>query len=108
MLIVHLFASYAHINLFHLFPSSWCQGSAATSACGSSLTFLFTFLHRKMQVLRFLYLCGFLVYTTGNFMFKVFMCSCSSCFGILFSIVITLLGEKGASLCASRAFACLF
>ena len=44
MLIVHLFVSYAHVNLCHFFSSSWCQGSASTSACGSSWTFLFTFL----------------------------------------------------------------
>ena len=31
-----------------------------------------------------------------------------SCFFILFSIVITSLGEEGAGLCASRAFVCLF
>ena len=43
MLIVHLFVSYAHGNLCHFFSSSWCQGFAATSACGSSWTFLFTF-----------------------------------------------------------------
>ena len=42
--IVHLFVSYAHVNLCHFFSSSWCQGLAATSACGSSLTFLFTVL----------------------------------------------------------------
>ena len=42
MLIVHLFVSYAHVNLCHFFSSSWCQGLAATSACGSSWTFLFT------------------------------------------------------------------
>ena len=45
MLIVHLFVSYAHVNLCHFFASSWCRGLAAASACGSSLTFLFTFLH---------------------------------------------------------------
>ena len=45
MLIVLLFLNYAHINLCHFFSSSWCQGLAATSACGSSWTFLFTFLH---------------------------------------------------------------
>ena len=44
MIIVYLFVSYAHINLCHFFSSSWCQGLAATSACGSSWTFLFTFL----------------------------------------------------------------
>ena len=26
MLIVHLFVSYAHVNLCHFFSSSWCQG----------------------------------------------------------------------------------
>ena len=40
---MHLFVSYAHVNLCHFFSSSWCQGLAATSACGSSWTFLFTF-----------------------------------------------------------------
>ena len=45
MLIVHLFVSYAHVNLCHFFSSSWCQGLAAASACGASLTFLFTFLY---------------------------------------------------------------
>ena len=44
MLIVHSFVSYAHVNLCHFFSSSWCQGLAAASACGSSWTFLFTFL----------------------------------------------------------------
>ena len=44
MLIVQCFVSYAHVNLCHLFSSSWCQGLAATSAYGSFWTFLFTFL----------------------------------------------------------------
>ena len=44
MLIVHLFVSYAHINLCHFFSSSWCRGLAVASACGSSWTFLLTFL----------------------------------------------------------------
>ena len=44
MLIVHLFVSYAHVNLCHFFSSSWCQGLAATSAVGCSWTFLFTLL----------------------------------------------------------------
>ena len=43
MFIVHLFVSYAHVNLCHLFSSSRCRGLAAASACGSSWTFLFTF-----------------------------------------------------------------
>ena len=41
-LIVHLFVSYAHVNLCHFFSSAWYQGMAATS-CGSSWTFLFFF-----------------------------------------------------------------
>ena len=44
VLVVHLVVSYAHVNLCHCFSSSWCQGLAATSACGSSLTFRFPFL----------------------------------------------------------------
>ena len=47
MLIVHLFVSYAHVNLCHFFSSSWCRGLAAASACGSFWTFLFTFLSRN-------------------------------------------------------------
>ena len=47
MHIVH-FVSYAHVNLSHFFSSSWCQGLAATSACGSSWTFLFTFLPKEL------------------------------------------------------------
>ena len=43
MLIVHLFVSYAHVNLCHFFSSAWCRGLAAASACGSSLAFLLTF-----------------------------------------------------------------
>ena len=45
MLIVHLFVSYAHVNLcIFFFSSCWCRGLAAASACGSSWTFLFTLL----------------------------------------------------------------
>ena len=44
MLIVYLFVGYAHVNLCHIFSSSWCRGLAAASACGSSWTFLFTYL----------------------------------------------------------------
>ena len=47
VLIVHLFVSYAHVNLHHFFSSSWCQGLAATSAFGSSWTILFTFFLRR-------------------------------------------------------------
>ena len=49
MLIVHLFVSYAHINLCHFFSSSWCRGLAAASACGFSWTFLLTFLNSEMR-----------------------------------------------------------
>ena len=45
MLIVHLFVSYIHVNLCHSFSSFWCRGLAVASACGSSWTFLFTFIH---------------------------------------------------------------
>ena len=61
VLIVHLFVSYAHVNLCHSFSSSWCRGLAAASVCGSSWTFLFTFIHfhnsnsRQMLHLRSIY-----------------------------------------------------
>ena len=48
MLFVHLFVSYAHVNLCHVFSSSWCRGLAVTSAYGSSWTFLFTFLNQNL------------------------------------------------------------
>ena len=41
MFSVHLFVICAHVNL--VFSSSWCQGLAATSACGSSWTLPFLF-----------------------------------------------------------------
>ena len=50
VLIVHLFVSYAYVNLCHFFSSSWCKGLAATSACGSSWIFLFTFF-RELSLL---------------------------------------------------------
>ena len=53
---------------------------------------------------RVLILCCFVVYTTGASCFKVFPCSLSSRFIVLFSIVIISLGEEGAGLCACRAF----
>ena len=55
MLIVHLFISYAHVSLCHFFSSSWCRGLAAASACGSSWTFLFTFLLIKFVEYAYLY-----------------------------------------------------
>ena len=36
MLIVHLFVSYAYVNLCHFVSSTWCRGLAATSSCGLS------------------------------------------------------------------------
>ena len=47
LFIVYLFVSNAHVNLCHFFSSSWCQVLAATSACGSFWTFLFTFPYAK-------------------------------------------------------------
>ena len=44
VLIVHLFVSYAHVNLCHFFASSWCQGLAATSACALPGLFYLPFL----------------------------------------------------------------
>ena len=55
-----------------------------------------------------LILGGLVVYTTGASCFTVYPCSLSSSFFILFSIVIASRGERGASLCATRAFVCLF
>ena len=57
MLIVQMCVSYAHVNLCHSFVSTWCQGLAATSCCGSSLTFLFTFLFENTAIL----------YSEGNY-----------------------------------------
>ena len=45
VLLVHLFVSYAHVNLCPFFSSFWCQGLAATSDCGTLWTFLITFFH---------------------------------------------------------------
>ena len=56
MLIVYLFVSYAHVNLCHSFSSSWYQELTATSACGSSWTFLFTFFNGNSIVLYYRYL----------------------------------------------------
>ena len=49
-------------------------------------------------------LCVSVVYTAGFSCFKVFPCSLSSFFFIPFNTVITLPGEEGTSLYASRAF----
>ena len=65
--------------------------------------------HSKAMVkVLFLFCVALWVVLWGASCFKVFPCSLSSCFFIPFSIVITLLGEEGAGLCASRAFVCLF
>ena len=47
--VVHLFVSYAHVNLCRFFSSSWCRRWAAASACGYSWTFLFTVLYRSFE-----------------------------------------------------------
>ena len=62
MLIVHLSVSYSHVNLCHVFASSWYQGSAATSACGSSWTFLFTFFFNQRIFFYMLYILNFAGY----------------------------------------------
>ena len=51
------------------------------------------------------------VYTTivfGASCFTIFLCSLSSCFVIHLNIVISLFGQEGTGLCASRAFVLLF
>ena len=35
MLIVHLYVSYAYVNLCHFFSSSWRRGLAVASVCDS-------------------------------------------------------------------------
>ena len=55
VLIVHLFVSYALVNLCHFFSSSWCRELAASSACGSSWTFLFTFSPGAQVIFFFLF-----------------------------------------------------
>ena len=50
MLVVHLYVSYAHVNLCHVFSSSWCKEVTATSAGGSFRTFLFTFFIKKLPI----------------------------------------------------------
>ena len=52
VLIVHLFVSYAHVNLCHFFSSSWCQGLAAMSAFGSSCLPFGTSVRSMIAVLR--------------------------------------------------------
>ena len=109
MPIVHLFVSCAHVNLCHFFSSSWCQGLAATSAWGSSWTFLFVFLNKtflipsivhapdrsKVVVLVLFLFCVALWFILRDAScFKVFPCSLYSCFIIPFSIVITSLGAE--------------
>ena len=59
MLILHLFVSYVHVNLYHFFSSTWYRGLAAAFACGSSWTFLFTFFSPKSRSM-------YTVYTLAN------------------------------------------
>ena len=58
VLIVHLFVSYAQVNLCHFFSSSWCRVLAAASASDSSWTFLFTFSLGAHVILLGLSCCG--------------------------------------------------
>ena len=55
MLIVHLFVSYPRVNLCYFFSSTWCQGLAATSVCGYSWAFLFTFFNKYLENINVLY-----------------------------------------------------
>ena len=48
------FVSCAHVNLCHFFSSSWCRWLAAASACGSSWTYLFTFLSTRCCIPSFI------------------------------------------------------
>ena len=65
---------------------------------------LLTVRYKAVVPVLFLILCSFVVYTTGAWYFSAF---CPR-FSVCFSILITSLGEKGAGLCASRTFDCLF
>ena len=47
MLLVLLFVCFASLSFFSSF---WCQGMAATCACGTPWTFLFTVFARKAYV----------------------------------------------------------
>ena len=68
VLIVHVFVSYAHVNLCHFFTSSWCRELAAASACGSSWTFLFTFLkHYHNQCCIYVWLLAFYLQFRNRF-----------------------------------------
>ena len=57
-----------------------------------------------------LILCGFVVFTTGRFVWSLALhfVLVLLFFSVLFSIVITSFGEERADLCAFRAFVCLF
>ena len=52
-------------------------------------------------------LFAFVCFTTGRFVLSC-LAFCFRGFSVLFSIVITSLGERGAGICASSAFVCLF
>ena len=45
MLIVHLFVCFVRVNFRHFFSSSWCRGLTAVCDCGTSWTFLLTFVY---------------------------------------------------------------
>ena len=62
VIIVHLFVSYAHVNLCHFFSSSWCRVLAAASVCGSSWTVLFTFLYTRTRAILGVFIMIFRVF----------------------------------------------
>ena len=73
VLIVHLFVSYAHVNLCHFFSSSWCRGFAVASACGSSWTFLFYLLLRTALAIAIYFLrdsTGYLGWSKAHFVIQ--------------------------------------
>ena len=62
---------------------------------------------RSKAVVPMLFLfCVALLFTLRDASCLVLPCSLSMCFFCPFSILITLLGEEGAGLCAYRAFVC--
>ena len=62
---------------------------------------------RSKAVVPMLFLfCVALQFTLRAALCLVLSCSLSMCFFCPFSILITLLGEEGAGLCAYRAFVC--
>ena len=76
MLIVHLFVSYAHVNLCHFFFPSSYQGLAAASPCGSSRSFLFTFIDVIIAVI-IVIISRCISWTHGTNLIFIIISSCS-------------------------------